>query len=188
MQAAQTRQDVLDAAADLFATAGWSGTTVTALASRAGVAVETVYAGLGSKKQVLRGVLDGSVPVEAEPEGQAARTTREQRLRAAIAAVADAHERGAGVWRALLEAASGDGEVEGWRVALERRRRAGVAGTLEEVVGTAPDPLVVDVVWALLGPDVWLRLVVDAGWSREEYEDAMTEAVLRLVGPVRRRR
>lgn len=187
MQAAQTRQDVLAAAAELFATAGWSGTTLTALASRAGVAVETVYAGLGSKKQVLRAVLDGSAPVEPDdPPGP--RTTKEQRLCAATAAVADAHERSAGVWRALLEAASGDGEVEGWRVELERRRRGDVAGTLERVFGTAPDPLVVDLVWALLGPDVWLRLVVDAGWSREEYESSVADAVARLVGPVRRRR
>jgi hypothetical protein len=47
---------------------------------------------------------------------------------------------------------------------------------------------VVDLVWALLGPDVWLRLVVDAGWSREEYESSVADAVARLVGPVRRRR
>src|ERR671913_584163 len=101
MQAAQTRQDVLDAAAELFATAGWSGTTLTALASRAGVAVETVYAGLGSKKQVLRAVLDESAPVE--PDGEPGpRTTKEQRLCAATAAGGDAHQRSAGVWRGVL--------------------------------------------------------------------------------------
>ena len=47
-QAAQTRQDVVDAAVGLFTTAGWTGTTLAALAGRAGVAVETVYAGFGS--------------------------------------------------------------------------------------------------------------------------------------------
>jgi AcrR family transcriptional regulator len=187
MQAAQTRQDVLHAATELFATAGWSGTTLAALASRAGVAVETVYAGLGSKKQVLRAVLDASLPVEGD-DVPGRRTTKEQRLRAAVAAVAEAHERSAGVWRALLEAASGDGEVEGWRVELERRRRRDVGATLERVFGVAPDPLVVDLVWALLGPDAWLRLVVDAGWSREDYESSVADAVTRLVGPVRRRR
>jgi AcrR family transcriptional regulator len=186
-QAAQTRQDVAAAAAELFATAGWSGTTVTALAARAGVAVETVYAGIGSKKSVLRAVLDASVPPSSEA-GSTPRSTREQRLRAEVGAVATAHERWAGVSRALLEAASGDGEVEGWRVDLERRRRAEVAGTLERVFGARPDPLVIDLVWALLGPDAYLRLVVDAGWSREEYESSVADAVARLVGPVRRRR
>src|SRR4051812_46687830 len=56
-QAADTKAQVLAAAAELFEETGWSGTTVAAIAKRAGVAVETVYSGVGSKKQVLRAVL-----------------------------------------------------------------------------------------------------------------------------------
>ena len=185
-QAAQTREDVVDAAVGLFATAGWSGTTLTALASRAGVAVETVYAGFGSKKQVLRAVLDALVASPSVPV-PARRSTKEQRLRAVVAEVAAGHERSAGVWRALLEAASGDGEVEGWRVELERRRRADVADAVQRAVGADLDPLLLDLLWALLGPDVHLHLVVDAGWSGEEYEPALVDAVLRLVRPRTRR-
>jgi len=184
-QAGQTRQDVVDAAVELFGTAGWTGTTLTALAARAGVAVETVYAGFGSKKGVLRAVLDevaGGVVDEAPGR------RREERVRAVVDAVADGHERSAGVWRALLQAASGDGEVEGWRADLEGRRRAEVADAAQRAIGTELDPLVLDLVWALLGPDVHLHLVEDAGWSRDEYATAMTDAVLRVVGPVRRRR
>jgi AcrR family transcriptional regulator len=183
-QAAQTRQDVVDAAAELFATSGWSGTTLTGLAGRAGVAVETIYAGLGSKKQVLRAVLDALPGPPEVPTGG----RRDERLRAVVAAVAGAHERSAGVWRALLEAASGDGEVEGWRVELERRRRAEVAESVAPAVGRDPDPLVLDLLWALLGPDVHLHLTEDAGWSREDYESALTDAVARLMPPGRRSR
>jgi AcrR family transcriptional regulator len=185
-QAAQTREDVVDAAGGLFATAGWSGTTLTALASRAGVAVETVYAGFGSKKQVLWAVLDALVAAPAVPE-PARRSTKEQRLRTVVGAVAAGHERSAGVWRALLEAASGDGEIEGWRVELERRRRAEVAGAVQKAVGADLDPLLLDLLWAVLGPDAHLHLVVDAGWSREDYESALVDAVLRLVRPRTRR-
>jgi AcrR family transcriptional regulator len=179
-QAAQTRQDVVDAAVGLFATAGWSGTTLTSLASRAGVAVETVYAGFGSKKNVLRAVLDQVVPAAVDP-GTARR--REERVRAVVAAVADGHERTAGVWRALLEAASGDGEVEGWRVQLERQRRSELADALQGAVGPDLDPLLLDLLWAVLGPDAHLHLVEDAGWSREEYEETLVEGVLRVVRP-----
>jgi AcrR family transcriptional regulator len=185
-QAAQTREDVLDAAVELFATAGWSGTTLTGLASRAGVAVETVYAGFGSKKQVLRAVLDDVVvpPAVAEP---APRSTREHRVHAVVGAVAAGHDRSARVWRALLEAASGDGEVEQQRVELERRRRVEVADALQRAVGADLDPLLLDLLWAVLGPDVHLHLVVDAGWSREDYESALVDAVQRLVRPRTRR-
>jgi TetR/AcrR family transcriptional regulator of autoinduction and epiphytic fitness len=177
-QAAQTRQDVVDAAVDLFGTAGWTGTTLTSLAARAGVAVETVYAGFGSKKGVLRAVLD---EVAGGAIDEASGRRREDRVRAVIEAMAEGHERWAGVWRALLQAASGDGEVEGWRADLERRRRAEVGDAVQQAVGADLDPLVVDLVWALLGPDVHLHLVEDAGWSRDEYTLSMTDAVLRLA-------
>ena len=68
--------------------------------------------------------------------------------------MAEGHERSAGVWRALLEAASGDGEVEGWRVELERRRRAAVADGVQKAIGADPDPLLLDLLWAVSGPDV----------------------------------
>src|SRR4029079_12421935 len=66
-QASDTKAQVLAAAAELFQESGWSGTTVAAIAQRAGVAVETVYSGFGSKKQVLRAVVDFAVVGDAEP-------------------------------------------------------------------------------------------------------------------------
>jgi AcrR family transcriptional regulator len=184
-QAAQTRQDVVDAAVELFATAGWTGTTLTALAARAGVAVETVYAGFDSKKGVLRAVLD---QVLGDELPAVSGRKRDERVAALVEAVADGHERSAGVWRALPQAASGDGEVEGWRAEVERRRRAALGSALQAALDKDLDPLLLDLVWALLGPDVRLHLVEDAGWSRDEYTSAMTDAVLRLIGPVRKRR
>src|SRR3954453_11154070 len=65
--ASDTKAQVLAAAAELFQESGWSGTTVAAIAKRAGVAVETVYSGFGSKKHVLRAVLDFAVVGDAEP-------------------------------------------------------------------------------------------------------------------------
>jgi AcrR family transcriptional regulator len=169
---------VVDAAVELFAAAGWTGTTLTALAARAGVAVETVYAGFGSKKGVLRAVLDDALGAEL-PAATGRR--RDERVASLVAAVAEGHGRSAGVWRALLQAASGDGEVEGWRADLERRRRTEVGTAVEQAMGTDVDPLVLDLLWALLGPDVHLHLVEDAGWSREEYESSTAETVLRLA-------
>ncbi|HEY7007461.1 MAG TPA: TetR family transcriptional regulator, partial [Jatrophihabitantaceae bacterium] len=60
-QAEQTRADVLRAAVTLFSTSGWSATTLAAIAAEAGVAVETVYSGFGSKKNLLREAIDVSI-------------------------------------------------------------------------------------------------------------------------------
>src|SRR5918994_6537291 len=75
-QAAQTRQDILDAAHQLFLERGYAGTTLAAIAQAAGVVVETIYRAYGSKaelfKAVVRAVVAGGadraqVPVEQRP-------------------------------------------------------------------------------------------------------------------------
>ncbi len=184
MQAAQTRGDVLAAAIRLFTAAGWAGTTINAVAAAAGVSVETVYSGFGSKKGLLRAAMDVAVVGDAEPVPFVEREAfaalghgeREQRLRAGIAVTADIHERSSGVWRAIMEAAAGDDEVEGWRRELEAGRRIDLRRSIVAITGTEPDEPLVDVVWALLGPEVYLKLTVDAGRSRDEYEAYAAEA------------
>src|SRR6476619_709902 len=66
-QAAQTRADVLAAAVECFSESGWAGTTLNAVAARAGVAVETIYNGFGTKKRLLRDAMDIAVVGDAEP-------------------------------------------------------------------------------------------------------------------------
>ena len=57
-RAADTRRRIAAAALDLFAEHGFGGTTVTAIAERAGVSAQTVYATFGSKGELLRALLD----------------------------------------------------------------------------------------------------------------------------------
>src|SRR4051812_9108122 len=119
-QAAQTRADVVAAAMTLFQERGWAGTTIAAIAERAGVATETVYAGFKSKKALLRAACDFSVVGDTEPvpfierpETQVlARGSREERMRAGVRVQWTVHSRAAGVWMALLEAAPSDPEIE----------------------------------------------------------------------------
>src|SRR6186997_942122 len=53
-QARETRQRIIDAARDLFVAQGYGHTTISEVASTAGVAVETVYAAFGNKHTLLR--------------------------------------------------------------------------------------------------------------------------------------
>src|SRR4051794_39590248 len=122
-QASQTREQVLAAAAELFAQSGWAGTTVAAIALRAGVAVETVYSGFGSKKQVLRAVVDFAAVGDVEPVPLADREVfaslgegdRERRLAAGAELLSDVQHRVARLWRTVGEAAASDDEIDGWR-------------------------------------------------------------------------
>src|SRR5687767_11182338 len=60
-QARETRRRILDAARELFLEQGYGATTISAIASRAGVAVQTVYAVFGSKRQLLSDLVDVSI-------------------------------------------------------------------------------------------------------------------------------
>ena len=48
-QAAETRQEILDTAARLFAERGFAATSIKDIAAEAGVAVQTIYSSVGSK-------------------------------------------------------------------------------------------------------------------------------------------
>src|SRR5438270_10858357 len=66
-QAQATRRDIITAARRLFAERGYAATSVAQIAHEAGVAVQTIYDSLGSKRAILLAMLDrvdelGGVP------------------------------------------------------------------------------------------------------------------------------
>ncbi len=73
-----TRERIVDAARALMAERGWAGTTIDAIAERAGVATATVYSAFGNKAAIveaMRQVMlrDSKIPeltrqAEAEPD------------------------------------------------------------------------------------------------------------------------
>jgi AcrR family transcriptional regulator len=186
-QAAQTRDDVVRAAIELFSTSGWNGTGLRAVAEHAGVAVETVYKAAGNKKSLLRAAMDAAVVGDTEPVPLADRPvmrtlergTQSQRIAAAVRMIADIHERSAGVWLAIVEAASSDPEIDGWRRELEGRRRVEVGRAAELIFPGAVDEHLVTLLWLLYGPETYLKLVRDDG-SRRKYESFLARATARV--------
>ena len=188
-QAAQTRADVIGAAIEVFTAEGWAGATVAAIAARAGVAPETVYKGFGSKKHLVRAAMEAAVVGDTAPVPFVERSefatladgTLEERCAAAASMVAAIHERSARVWRALAEAASADEEVAGWRAELEQGRLLDTARSLDRVLGTEPGRELTRLIWVLLGPETYLKLVDDAGFDRAAYEAFAVDAFARLL-------
>ena len=66
-QARRSRQAVLAAARELFLEQGYGATTMPAVASAAGVSVETIYKTIGSKPELLKAVLDVAIVGDDEP-------------------------------------------------------------------------------------------------------------------------
>ena len=101
-QAKLTRSRILDAAESLFLTHGYGATTIAAIAEEAGVAVDTVYGTFGSKKGVLKSLMDvrvvgddEAVPLlqRDEPKAAAAEADQHRRVEMVAAGIAAIHER-----------------------------------------------------------------------------------------------
>jgi AcrR family transcriptional regulator len=188
-QAAQTRADVLTAAVRLFGEHGWSGSTLAMIAAEAGVAVETVYSAFGSKKRLLRAAMDVAVVGDDEPVAFAERPetsvldngTLEQRVRGGVGLNADVVARSLGVWQAILEASTGDPEVDAWRAELEAGRRIEVERSLRRIVGKPVSAAIADIAFVVLSPDAYRSLTVDLGHDRAMYEARVSAAIVRLL-------
>jgi AcrR family transcriptional regulator len=188
-QAAQTRLDVIDAAIALFGSAGWAGATVAAIAERAGVAVETVYKGVGSKKHLLRVAMDAAVVGDADPVPLVERAefrslsegSWDERVAKGAAINARIQERSAGVWQAVREAAGSDEEVDAWRLEMEHGRRTDIGRAAAAIFGRAPDDQLVTLLWIVYGPDAYLQLVRDQGYDAAAYEAFLIDATKRLA-------
>jgi AcrR family transcriptional regulator len=188
-QADRTRAQVLAAAATCFEESGWAGTTVAAIAERAGVAVETIYSAFGSKKAVLRQVIDVAVVGDSEPVPLAEREVftrlsegaRDARIDAGIEMLTDIHGRLAKVWRTVGEAAASDPEIDGWRVHWDEGRRVDTRRSMELILGEPIDDVTLDLLWGILSHEFYAMLVFDRGLDRGQYVERVHEAVIRLV-------
>jgi len=189
-QAEQTRGEVLVAAMELFNARGWAETTLADVAEAAGVAVETIYKGFRSKKQLVRDAMEAAVVGDAEPLAFVERDpfrrlgegTRAERLQVGMDILADLHERSAGLWRALGDAAAGDDVLEAWMRDGEQNRKLDTVRSLERIFERPITGPMIDVVWTLYGPESYWKLVHVAGLSRAEYQAMLAEATLRLLG------
>ena len=194
-QARATRSAVLEAARKLFAERGYAATGVAAIAERAGVAVDTVYATVGRKPVLLRAVLetaisgvDEAVPAEERDyvhRIRAAETAREK-LELYAGAMAEIGPRLAPVHRALAEAALTDADCAALHVEIRERRAANMrlfAADLRATGELRPeltDDEVADVVWSMNAPE-YRALFMERGWSAERFDRWLADAWIRLL-------
>jgi len=143
-QARRTRVRVLDAARELFIERGYVATTIIAIADRADVSPETVYARFGSKRELLAQLVDLAIAgdVDAPPllEQDWVREMRDEpdphrRVRILARHGRAILERRAAVDEVVRSAAAADPEIGTlWELGREQRF-AGQAELLRIVLG-----------------------------------------------------
>ena len=191
-QAAATRQRIIDAATAAFISSGYHGTPMTAIASRAGVAVQTVYFVFHTKPELFAAALDAAVM------GPEAKAPMEQRwARDAVsdtgapAAAVEAFIRGAAP---ILRRASALNAVAGAAAPTDHelsevyqsRERLRIDGYREFVSGLALPATVdpgraADLLITMVSPQFYLALRAERGWPHEEIVDWMATTIPGLM-------
>jgi TetR/AcrR family transcriptional regulator of autoinduction and epiphytic fitness len=193
-QARETRRAILDAAHDLFVATGYAATTIQVIAERGGVAVQTVYAVFGSKRELLRQLIertivgdDDPLPITERTAAQSVAAEPDARRRAELDAAMSRSitERIAPIVRVAAEAAASDPELAAMMEAVKAARRQEMTAAAGILAG--PDRLRLDqeeaaaTLYVLYSPQVADMLIGDYGWSPERYEKWLARMILEAV-------
>lgn len=198
-QAEATRRAVLAAARALFTRRGYAETSVADIARRAKVSVDTVYASVGRKPQLLLAVHDmilgsSEEPVPAEERDYVRRIraadTAEEKIRLYAEALAELLPHTAPLDLALREAGAREPECRVLRESISRRRRASMrllAAELRDTGRLRPDltdEQTADLLWSMNAPE-YFRLLADSGYTPEQYAALVADVWTRtLLAPV----
>lgn len=194
--AAQTRQAILDAATARFVAQGYIATTMAAIAEAAGVALDTVYAAVGSKPVLFRLLIERAISGEAEPvpaeerdyvRAMLAEPDAGRKLALYAAAIRRIQGRLAPLFQVLQAAASADDELAALWAEIEERRAGNMRRFAQNLAATGSLRTGVsieeaaDVIWATNASEFYALLVYKRGWEPERYERWLADTWRRLL-------
>ena len=193
-QALATRRDILQTARRLFAARGYAATSVGDIAREAGVAIQTIYASCGSKRELVLALVD-TIDAEAEVATLAGRLAQsdepEEIISLGVRITRQLNERCGDIVSALLSAAAVEPDAAAAAEEGKRRHREGSARTARKLhsLGGLRDGLSADDAAALIATVTWqpvyAQLTHEHNWTYDECERWLTTMLIRslLRGP-----
>jgi AcrR family transcriptional regulator len=189
-QAEETRQEILQAARRLFVSRGYAATTMADIAEEAEVAVQTIYASCGSKRELALALTD-LIDVEAgvaelAPQLRSSGDPSEV-LRLGVTISRRIHARCGDLVEALMSAAAVEPEAAAAVNEGMARHRTGAAisgrvlaklGALRQGVSAETAGATIAV---LTSQGTWSQLRRDHGWSLDRCQRWMEESLARLL-------
>jgi AcrR family transcriptional regulator len=196
-QARATRLHVLRTAVDLFVAQGYARTTINEIAAASGVSAETIYATFRNKATLLHrawditvGGDDQDVVFHERPEIKAliSEPDLRKRLRMQAPITTATARRTAPFQLMLLAAAGAESSAAEMLAEIGRQRLAGISVMARMAAETGQlavsEEQARDVLWSTTDGMLWHRLVVERGWTDEEFADWLGRMwVAMLVAP-----
>src|SRR5258707_4715380 len=189
-QAGDTRRRIVEATRQLLQSEGYAGMTIEAIAQRAEVSAQSVYAIFKSKTGILTELLDQSTfGADYEDAVRQAMSASDPEIRLRLTAriarqIHDAQSaafdllRGAGVVAPELA------KLEQQRECLRYERQERMILSLNEARRLRPHLEVQtarDIFWMLTGRDVYRMLVRERGWTSQQYQDWLADTLVQSL-------
>lgn len=192
-KAAETKRRILDAAHNLFKSEGYECMTIEKLSLEAGVSTPTIYAIFQSKRGILRALIDEALPpaqYEAliEIAKQTSSPTKRLKIAATIARqVFDAERAQLQMFQSFSVLAPEFKEFEYEREMRRYVRQEWAIIKMSQEKSLLPGLTHVqarDILCMYTGRDIYRMLVVERGWSSDEYEIWLAQTLIKaLVDP-----
>lgn len=189
--AAQTRNEIAQAALRLFVERGYAATSVAQIAKEAGVAVQTIYAAYGSKRRIVQSLVDAVddlADIRGLVETLAASPDPREIVRTQVAITRRFRDGAAGeVVRVLIAAAESEPELRPAAAEGRHRHRSGAEeaarrleqlGALRSGVSRAEAGAAMSM---LTSPAAYTQLVEEHGWTIDDCERWIVDALERLL-------
>lgn len=179
VQAQKTRERILVGAKELFGANGFEKVTIEEIAQRAKVSAPTIYALFKSKIGVLRALMDNALSEEHHAalvqRGKLERSPAKRIATAAIIArqLYDAEKEQLGFFQntSILDPVFKKLEMEREKRRYHRLEEGVKALAKEkELAENLSVSKARDILWAFTGRDIYRMLVLERGWTSDEYE------------------
>lgn len=195
-RAAESRRRIVEAAHRLFVTNGFSGTTIAAIAREAGVAAPTVYAGFGSKAELLKSTIDVALGGDDDPVAVVDRPlaawvyeadSAVELLRRYAVMMGELAPRAGPIYDVLMHAADADPELAELLADLEKQRLKASTMLADGVRARGGLPAgrslaeARDTIWVCNAPELYVSLTTKRGWSTRRYVTWASNTLIKLV-------
>lgn len=189
-QAVQTKERILKSAKNIFELDGFESATIEKIAQLANVSIPTIYALFQSKRGILRALIDEVLPkdqFETLVEKSIEATTPEDRLHysAKIARqIYDAERAQMDIFRGAAVISPEFKELEKERETRRYDRQEITISAMAKENSLARGMSVEkarDVLWTFTGRDLYRMLVIERGWTSDEYEKWLAGLLANLL-------
>ena len=188
--ASLTKGRILDCAKKLFEKEGFEAVTIESLAKNADVSASTIYSLFQSKRGVLRALMDEALP-DIQREALVKEVTLEKPVKDRLAIAAKISRQIYDAERAQMTIFQGAAVLAPEFKELEQEREKRRYLRLEETIKMMAKEkslmkgLVTtkarDILWAFTGRDMYRMLVIEQGWTSDEYEIWLADLLLKML-------